>query len=135
MGTLFGVIGTPLLAVWYYYKFNSFLYPFSCLTVVIINHSLKYIIGRKRPSSSNCAQKKIPLNEMHHDPAMPSGDTAQAAVCAATMIYHGYTCNWLNIIPASAFARVYFGSHYISDTVVGAALGYSVAWAINEYFG
>mmetsp|Transcript_48250 Transcript_48250/g.43252 ORF Transcript_48250/g.43252 Transcript_48250/m.43252 type:complete len:216 (+) Transcript_48250:2-649(+) len=134
-GTLFGVIGCPILAIWYYHKYQSWLYPFSCFVVVAINHTAKYIFGRKRPLQSNCGKKLIPLKKMHHDPAMPSGDTAQAAVAAATMIYHGYSYNWAFVIPASAFARVYFGSHYIGDTIVGGIFAWGVTWAINSCFG
>eukprot|EP01084_Bolivina_argentea_P303836 524670_1 len=132
-GTLFGVIGCPILAIWYYNKYNSYLYPFNCFIIVVINHTLKYVIARKRPLTSNCGNKLIPLKKMHHDPAMPSGDTAQSAVAAATMIYHGYSLYWLSLIPASAFARVYFGSHYIGDTIVGGLMGFIITWGINSF--
>ena len=88
-----------------------------------------------RPLTSNCGKKLIPLKKMHHDPAMPSGDTAQASVAAATMIYHGYSWYWSLIVPASAFARVYFGSHFIGDTIVGGTFAFILTWAINSYFG
>jgi len=132
--TLFGVIGCPILAVWYYNKYRSWVYPLSCFIVVAINHTSKYIFARKRPRTSNCGKKLIPLKKMHHDPSMPSGDTAQSAVAAATMIFHGYSYKWSLIVFASAFGRVYFGSHYIGDTIVGGAFAWVVTWAINSYF-
>eukprot|EP00485_Elphidium_margaritaceum_P002578 CAMPEP_0202694874 /NCGR_PEP_ID=MMETSP1385-20130828/8617_1 /ASSEMBLY_ACC=CAM_ASM_000861 /TAXON_ID=933848 /ORGANISM="Elphidium margaritaceum" /LENGTH=215 /DNA_ID=CAMNT_0049350801 /DNA_START=101 /DNA_END=748 /DNA_ORIENTATION=+ len=133
--TLFGVIGCPFLAVWYYHKYESLLYPMNCLVVVIVNHTAKYIFNRKRPKFVSCGKKMIPLKRMHHDPAMPSGDTAQSAVAAVTLLYHGYNICWSLIVPASAFARVYFGSHYIGDTIVGAVFAWCMSYAIHICFG
>merc|ERR1711920_967273 len=100
----------------------------NCFVVVVINHTAKYLFNRRRPLAADCGHKMIPLQKMHIDPAMPSGDTAQASVAAVTMIMSGYSPYWALIIPASAFARVYFGSHWIGDTLVGGVFGAAVTW-------
>ena len=65
---------------------------------------------------------------------MPSGDTAQAANFSLMMFYHigapYYFYAWIPI----AFARVYFQLHYIGDWLVGAAIGFFVAYVSNMYY-
>lgn len=128
-GTMFGVFGVPILAIfeWKWQSFTNnynFRYIYSVLLTVTLSEIMKYIVGRVRPNPNNLGLKKLNLRKMHDSGSMPSGDTAQAGVAALTLLKHGYSpllC--FAMIPFGAFGRVYFGSHYIGDCIVGATLG------------
>ena len=103
------------------------------IIVLSINESLKYVIGRPRPSIEDIARKWPNLRGIHNNPSMPSGDTAQASVAAVTLIYHGFSGWFVLAIPLGAFGRVYYGSHWIGDCIIGAAIGAILTFCVNYY--
>ena len=132
-GTIFGVWGVPFLVIWYYWVYQSPLFLVGVIVTTIINESLKHVFKRVRPDPNKIGKKIIDLRKVHNNPSMPSGDTAQASVMAVTLLYHGYSYLWLLVIPIGAFGRIYFGSHFIGDCIVGAILGVISAYAVNYY--
>ncbi|RYG54192.1 phosphatase PAP2 family protein [archaeon] len=83
--------------------------------------------ARLRPAHDTLAAKVFNLRALEKNHAMPSGDSAQAAAFA--------TCWWLcfqdasmfAMVPATMFGRVYFGCHWVMDTVAGVVIGTTVA--------
>lgn len=84
------------------------------LSTGLITYGLKQLFGRKRP-----------LDDMLGNPSMPSGHTS-IAFSAATILGYQYP-KWRIPLYIGAglvgFSRVYLGRHYVSDVLVGAALG------------
>lgn len=132
-GTAFGVWGVPIFVIWYWYIYNSPLLLIAVVITVIINETIKHFVGRVRPDPATLGKKLINLRSIHNNPSMPSGDTAQASVTAITLIYHGYSYLWLLAIPFGAFGRIYFGSHWIGDCIIGGLVGAILAICVNYY--
>ena len=131
--TIFGVVGVPFLVIWWFYVYKTPLFLIAVVVVFAINESLKYVIARPRPLMENISKKFPNLRKIHNNPAMPSGDTAQASVCAVTLVYHGSSPWFLIMIPLGAFGRVYYGSHWIGDCIVGSIVGAILTFIVNWY--
>ncbi|CAI2380831.1 unnamed protein product [Moneuplotes crassus] len=107
-------------------------YLVSVVFTVISTQSCKKIFGRVRPSMVNMNQK-FNLRKLEGNCSMPSGDTAQAANWSVFMAVNFCIENsfnqylFLHAWVPIAFARIYFQCHWVSDTVVGAAIGIGVA--------
>ena len=87
-----------------------------------IAYSLKKIVGRRRPLSSE-------------RDSFPSGHTT-LAFTMATVGGHEYPKLRIPLYAAAfgtAFARVYLGRHYPSDVIVGALIGTLVGIHITHY--
>lgn len=87
--------------------------------------SIKFLVRRKRPEGE---WGSIYRNTDPH--SFPSGHAARAFLIAA--VTTGLGPAWLAIVlwiwaPLVALARVAMGLHYVSDVVVGAALGMIIA--------
>lgn len=84
------------------------------LSTGIITYGLKQMIRRKRP-----------LDDILGNPSMPSGHTS-IAFSAATILGYQYP-KWRIPLYIGAglvgYTRVYLGRHYVSDVLVGAAIG------------
>merc|ERR1712228_678562 len=98
-----------------------------------INEMLKRRIKRNRPNIENkcssCISQILRMLLIKRSKSMPSGDTAQASIFAWTMIYTMDYFNsvtyWMTYcvlisVPVVAFERIYFGKHWIADTICGA---------------
>ena len=72
--------------------------------------------------------RRFNLRSYEHNFSLPSGDSAQSALFCTLMFLNYGSVLPLCMVPATMLARVYFGAHWIGDTVVGAAIG--VAWAV-----
>ena len=131
--TIFGVWGVPCLVIWWFYQYKSPLFLIAVVVTLSINESLKYVISRPRPLLQDLGKKWPNLRKIHNNPAMPSGDTAQASVAAVTLIYHGFSPWFILVIPFGAFGRIYYGSHWIGDCIIGAILGALLTFCVNYY--
>eukprot|EP01084_Bolivina_argentea_P185263 319491_1 len=143
----FSMIGIPILIIIYGVIFKSILYGLNVLICLICNEIIKRIIKRQRP----CLIKETNLwpwmsaivntLTVSHTPSMPSGDTAQSVVFAISIIYtmnyhfvSTYSYLWwiiVLIIPFTVFGRVYFGQHYIGDTLVGLIEGIIIGTGLS----
>ncbi|MCS7082487.1 MAG: phosphatase PAP2 family protein [Bacteroidetes bacterium] len=98
---------------------------------------LKRAIGRKRPYWVLLDLRRSPPEPSRSDSyAMPSGHAALAFAVAtggalearrwavSTSLYA-----WAALV---ALARPYYGAHYPSDVIVGAALGAGLSWGVRE---
>ena len=88
---------------------------------------LKDIFDRPRPSLVDPAVH--PLVAVPHSYAMPSGHaaTAFAAAAAVALLHRRLGAALLGLAALVALSRVWLGVHYLSDVLVGAALGSAVS--------
>ena len=83
----------------------------SLILVGIFVHPLKNIVGRERPNHSSHS-------------SFPSGDTATAFVLPEILATTPTTLIASSIVAAGAgISRIFYGMHYPSDILAGAALG------------
>ena len=132
---MYSFIGIAILIMIYSILFSSLLYFINSFLCLIINEAIKRTIKRRRPNLNTIAERMVNLDGIlliKRSSSMPSGDTAQATVFACTMIYtmiwfygvQDVTWWWMLItIPLVGFERIYFGKHWIGDTLCGAIEG------------
>lgn len=73
--------------------------------------------------------------------ALPSGDTAQAALLAYFIKYNfpklffmfGSNQFALRLIGLVGFARIFHHCHFIGDTLMGALLGFGIAYIFSTF--
>jgi undecaprenyl-diphosphatase len=95
-----------------------------------IANVLKDVFDRPRPSLVDPAVH--PLVEVPHSYAMPSGHAASAfgAAVAVGLVHRRLHAPLLLLAALIGISRVWLGVHYLSDVLVGAAIGAAVAFAI-----
>ena len=95
--------------------------------------ALKHLIGRERPYQEypDC----ITAGDSYSEPSMPSGHaTGSAALATALSLRYP---EWYVIAPTvlyalyTGFARLNLGMHYLSDVLVGYAVGAGVALGVH----
>jgi membrane-associated phospholipid phosphatase len=93
----------------------------------VIAELLKQAVDRPRPSLADPAVH--PLVQVPGSGSMPSGHaaTAFAAAVAAGLVHPRLRRPLLVLAALIALSRVWLGVHYLSDILVGAALGSAVA--------
>lgn len=106
---------------------------------VFITENLKIMTDRARPTHAHTRRRRFNVRGLLTNPSFPSGDSAQGAVVAVTMLF--FSCieglgrhrvlhspsqlsySYLLLMPAVMFARVYYGAHWIGDTIAGVTIG------------
>jgi membrane-associated phospholipid phosphatase len=83
---------------------------------------LKRAIGRLRPLRGSLPEHRWALARLESNCSMPSGDAAQAVLLCGMLARCGHPWAWL-FVPAVCFARVYFGAHWVGDTIAGVVVG------------
>eukprot|EP01084_Bolivina_argentea_P151726 264801_1 len=144
---IYSFIGIAILIFIYAILFKSLLYFINSVLCLIVNEMIKRSIKRRRPNLNTIAERMVNLDGVllfKRSASMPSGDTAQATVFACTMIYtmqwyigvNDITWWWmLMTIPIAGFGRIYFGKHYIADTLCGAIEGCLICLVICSSIG
>lgn len=103
----------------------------------LITGALKTTLGRSRPFTGE-APHDAELLEFeengHAQRSMPSGHTSKV-FAAASVIAHQYDSWWVKIpvyatATSAGIQRIESGKHWLSDVVVGAALGYLLGEAL-----
>lgn len=103
----------------------------SWMTAGIINMSLKAIIGRARPSTSDSSCSFRPFSTKSSYFSLPSGHSV-SAFAVATVIADRSKSALIDILSYSlatmvALSRVHNNNHWASDVFIGSSLGYFVA--------
>lgn len=137
-GTAFGTYAMPLtmilIGIWLGWKVLLVGAAASLITVSI-TQGLKHLFGRSRPDPL-LARRRVKLRSLVKNPSFPSGDSAQAAVASVLATLHGPLVDdrrflMLIPLPLCMFARIYFGAHWIGDTIVGAMIGAGVMIGVH----
>jgi membrane-associated phospholipid phosphatase len=97
----------------------------SILASGIITPTLKFVIGRDRPSQSTSSTSFHPFQGS--DNSMPSGHATQAFAVASVISAHSDEV-WVSVTAYTiaglvGFARIYHNAHWTSDVTAGAAIG------------
>jgi undecaprenyl-diphosphatase len=105
---------------------------------VAITDPLKLYFSRERPEPLT-AIRRVRIRKFVKNPSFPSGDSAQAALIALLLWSNCGVDDWrgnlwLGLVPLCMFARVYFGAHWIGDTIAGAAIGACVMLVYQGLF-
>ena len=106
----------------------------SGLTAGIVTVGIKALVGRERPYATNNPFKFKPFSitsrTKYH--SFPSGHTTMAwAMITPYAVY--YNQPLLYLIPLSVnFARIYKNRHWLSDTVMGTGIGFSIGYLFSE---
>lgn len=103
----------------------------SIIAAGLITPTLKFVVGRERPSSSQGAFKFHPFTS---NISFPSGHAAQA-FAVATVIAGNYPQWWVGSLAYGSaalvgYARVEQNAHFASDVVAGAIIGWSVGRSV-----
>ena len=97
----------------------------------LIGTSVKYAVGRERPSTT---ARTFEFRPFSGNQAFPSGHAAQA-FAVATAIAENYPTWWVQTLCYGGaglvgYARIEQNAHYTSDVVAGSLLGWAVARAV-----
>ena len=133
---MFSPVGIPLFIAFNIFYYRSFVFLVSMVLGLIFSEGIKKIAQRPRPELQGHKPLNITQYLMHVDSfSMPSGDTLQAAVFAVVCAQHLNLSQWMYVfIPWAAFGRVYWGNHWLGDTIVGALIGSTVTFIITANF-
>jgi len=121
-------------------------YLLHVIVLVLVTTITKRLGARPRPDDPTCCDKNARnaryINLRHHETncSMPSGDTAQSAIFVTFLSFYlpafwqflggtKFSIKWVMCI---AFARIFYHCHYVGDTIIGAALGASVAFVLHS---
>ncbi|MBX3472916.1 MAG: phosphatase PAP2 family protein [Planctomycetes bacterium] len=141
-GLMFGSYGMPAtilaLSLATGWRLGAVL-AMASVTTLAITGPLKHYFGRARPSAAT-PPRALKLRSLVNNPAFPSGDSAQAAMVA---LLFAMTAPWQDwrawllapLVPLCMFSRVYYGAHWVGDTIAGAAIGAAVGLAYGHWFG
>ena len=103
----------------------ALVYACMILSGVVITSAIKRVTRRVRPGKT--ANRLVNLRFMERNFSFPSGDSFQAACMATFLNATLSTDSVMLLIPIVMFARVYFGFHWVGDTIAGALLGIIVS--------
>jgi membrane-associated phospholipid phosphatase len=124
--------------------------PVCCSLLTALLTTLgKRLTKRVRPCPSTLGRKFFNLRSLESNFSFPSGDSAQGSVLACNLFYYArshavagatepewHASYLLGLIPTIMTARVYFGAHWWSDTIMGVLIGWVAtvtSWTIVEY--
>jgi hypothetical protein len=106
----------------------------------LITSVLKVAIGRARPELSGDPFVFSPFSLAYGYHSMPSGHTTSAFALSTVLSRHAHTTTLkiLAYVPAgfTMFSRIYQNQHWLSDEIIGAAIGIFVAeWVVDLHEG
>jgi hypothetical protein len=101
-----------------------------CILTLGLTTFLKRYFRRIRPGLHAAAHRRFNIRSWEKASAMPSGDSAQAALWCTLAAWRFDEPRILLLIPCTQFGRVFFACHWWGDTFVGAALGYAMAHVV-----
>jgi membrane-associated phospholipid phosphatase len=97
-----------------------------------VTNPLKRYFGRARPEKSSLGPRFFDLRSRLKNCAFPSGDSAQASAMMMILALHHSQSAWLIMIIPTMLARIYFGAHWLGDTIAGAIIGMIISYSITS---
>ena len=140
----FTVFGEELVLIvilgfiyWSYDKKVGEKMGFTIFISLAFNSLLKLVIHRPRPFVADSTIEPLRLDTAGGY-SFPSGHT-QTAATTFFRLHLNIKKRWLLIVAIVitilvAISRMYLGVHYLTDVLVGAALGITIAWIFGKYF-
>ena len=102
----------------------------------IITQSLKMIIGRHRPYKNDGSASFSPFATDNDFFSLPSGHTTVAFAFSTAMAEAFdntyWSVFWYSIAGLTAASRIYNDQHWLSDTFLGAAIGYGIGKLVSR---
>jgi membrane-associated phospholipid phosphatase len=98
-----------------------------CLLTLFLTSNLKHYTRRLRPGLHVTPGRRFNIRSWEKTNAMPSGDSAQAAMWLTLVSWRAGAPWPLLFIPLTQFGRTYFACHWVGDTIAGVCVGLSVA--------
>jgi len=141
-GLMFGSYVMPAtifgLGLWLGWRWAA-VATMAAITTVAITSPMKHYFGRLRPGPLG-APRRVPLRAMVNNPAFPSGDSAQAGMIVVLLVAAGPfddARRWwfVPLAPLCMFSRVYYGAHWVGDTLAGVAIGAGIGLLYGYWFG
>lgn len=103
----------------------------------LINLSTRFLIGRGRPNISESQYDFRPLDFSWNYSAFPSAHTTLAFAYSTVMAneYNNFLWKfgWYSLSALVGYARIYNDQHWLSDVLMGAALGYFIGQFVNNH--
>ncbi len=103
----------------------------------LINLSTKFLIGRGRPNISESQYDFRPIDFTWDYSSFPSAHTTLAFAYSAVMAneYKNFfwKFGWYSFAVLVGYARIYNNQHWLSDVLMGAALGYFIGEYVNNH--
>lgn len=103
----------------------------------LINLSTRYLIGRERPYVSGEQYIFKPLNFGWDYSSFPSAHTTLSFAFSMVMANESnnffWKFGWYSLAGLVGYARIYNNQHWLSDVLMGAALGYFVGEFVNKH--
>lgn len=127
-----------LLSIYGYYSKNTKLTNASITSMEslifsgIITEGLKISVGRQRPDSTDNPFNFKPFNMSNTYKSFPSGDATVAwSMITPYAVY--YKEPTLYLIPVAVdLERIYRNKHWLSDTLMGSAIGFSIGYFFSK---
>jgi len=144
---LFGymVTLTSYPALYFFHSWDAFAFILVAGAIFqMLSRSMKMLFNRTRPNRLDCPPRMIYRhalekgNDVHGVDigAMPSSDTGCAAMVAGVLLAAGMPVFPTILIPVyAAFARMYWGYHWLGDTIVGTCVGLASAELADRMVG
>lgn len=103
----------------------------------LINLSTRYLVGRERPYICGEQYNFKPLDFSWGYSSFPSAHTTLAFAYSTVMAkeYNNFfwKVGWYSLACLVGYARIYNNQHWLSDVLMGAALGYFIGEFVNNH--
>lgn len=103
------------------------------IITVIVTEIIKKRTKRNRPYLGITRKRKFHIRERYINFSFPSGDSAQAG---AILLYLSYYLNnniYIILLLMAMLGRIYFGCHYVLDTIFGASIGIIITYLYHTF--
>jgi undecaprenyl-diphosphatase len=103
-------------------------------TVALLVTVLKHIVGRPRPKFNHAGGVQLWPSMDNGFDSFPSGHAAASFAVAAVLARRYPSAGWLWYGAAAfvAFSRILRGSHFVTDVMAGAIVGFVAGWIISR---
>ena len=131
-GTYIVVLVTS--AIVFLKKRKDVLYMWASMALAwLLSAAIKIAVSRPRPFNAGIALPEALMEAKYStwDLSFPSNH-AVVAFAAIPFLPKKWRIPWIIISVFILLARIYFGLHYLSDIIAGAALGFIVAYFLKE---